>query len=130
MAVKHMGFFQGGSGSVKSGAGLGSVADMWGDGVVSVSAAVYDIELGLLLLLLLLSVVAVAVVVRVRGYFPHNRRQWKRLPRFLWWVGDRAKGAIYYINVSICVKRQAHAALVVRGTLACVSCETPVSVWV
>lgn len=35
MAVKHMAFFQGGSGSVKSGAGLGSVADMWGDGVVS-----------------------------------------------------------------------------------------------
>eukprot|EP00752_Nemacystus_decipiens_P016443 g14699.t1 len=33
MAVKHMAFFQGGSGSVKSGAGLGSVADMWGDGV-------------------------------------------------------------------------------------------------
>lgn len=41
MAVKHMGFFQGGgSGTVKTGAGLGSVTDMWGDGVVSGQLAV------------------------------------------------------------------------------------------
>lgn len=44
MAVKHMAFFQGGSGSVKSGAGLGSVADMWGDGVVSDQLYVDDLK--------------------------------------------------------------------------------------
>lgn len=35
MAVKHMAFFQGAGGSVMGG-GMGSVADMWGDGVVSI----------------------------------------------------------------------------------------------
>lgn len=34
MAVKHMAFFQGAGGSVVGG-GMGSVTDMWGDGVVS-----------------------------------------------------------------------------------------------
>lgn len=36
MAVKHMAFFQGAGGSVVGG-GMGSVTDMWGDGVVSVT---------------------------------------------------------------------------------------------
>lgn len=48
MAVKHMAFFQGSTGSAKggggsrggnSGGGLGSVTDMWGDGVVSAARA-------------------------------------------------------------------------------------------
>ena len=34
MAVKHMAFFQGAQGAAVGG-GLGSVTDMWGDGVVS-----------------------------------------------------------------------------------------------
>lgn len=51
MAVKHMPFFKGATGTV-AGGGMGSVTDMWGDGVVSYFAESVQTVVGRVLLVL------------------------------------------------------------------------------